>query len=108
MADTGQSSIFFDLVKAIPYGDKVGHIFLFGFLTLGLNTATRFKTIGIRRLRIFAGTALVSLFVVAEELSQQFFSSRSFDLNDLFADAIGIIIFSLISLLLRPRVSAAK
>lgn len=107
MADTGQHSIFFDLVKTIPYGDKVGHVFLFGFLTLGLNTATRFKTAGIGRIRLFVGTALVSLFVLAEELSQQFFSSRSFDLNDLFADAIGIIIFSLISLLLRPRVSAA-
>ncbi len=39
LANTGQSSIFFQLVRVIPYGDKLGHLFLFGFLILGLNVA---------------------------------------------------------------------
>ncbi|WP_226410779.1 hypothetical protein [Shewanella glacialimarina] len=30
LANTGGSSIFFDIVKHIPYGDKVGHCFYLG------------------------------------------------------------------------------
>ncbi|MEN8135525.1 MAG: VanZ family protein [Thermodesulfobacteriota bacterium] len=98
MANMGQSSLFFDLVKAIPYGDKIGHVLLFGFLTLGINISTRFKCAELGHVRIYMGTALVSLFVLAEELSQSFVISRTFDVMDLIADAIGILIFTLISM----------
>jgi len=31
MADSGQKSVFFELVKSIPYGDKLGHVILYGY-----------------------------------------------------------------------------
>ena len=103
MADAGKSSIFFDLVKAMPFGDKIGHALLFGCLTLGINITTRFKLTEVGRAGVYMGTALVSLFVLAEELSQYFISSRTFDAIDLIADAIGIVIFTLVSMRLRIK-----
>lgn len=98
MANTGQSSLFFDLVKAIPYGDKIGHVFLFGFLTLGANVATKFKVVKTRKINILLGTVVVTLFVLIEEFSQHFSATRTFDTQDLMADTVGIIIFTVISI----------
>ena len=103
-ADTGQSSIFFDLVKKIPYGDKLGHFILFGFLTLGMNFVTKFKVIRLGYLSIFTGTLFVFLFVLIEEISQYYLPSRTFDLLDLCADTAGIIIFHGISYNLNKRI----
>ncbi|WP_428242764.1 VanZ family protein [Gynuella sp.] len=97
LADTGAESIFFDLVKATPYGDKVGHFCLFGLLTLLLNWATRFRQLGCYRWRPYLGSMLVVVFVVLEELSQGFFPTRTLDITDLLADAVGITVFSIIS-----------
>ena len=104
MADTGQHSLFFDLVKSIPYGDKLGHLVLFGFLTLGANVGTKFKIIKIFGLRLFLGAVLVSLFVVGEELSQYFVPSRTLDVIDLFADFIGVLTFVAISLYMKSNI----
>ena len=103
MANTGQSSLFFGLVKALPYGDKIGHVFLFGFLTLGANVATKFKVVKIRNINVLLGTAVVTLFVLIEEFSQHFSATRTFDIQDLMADAVGIIIFTVISLKMKNK-----
>lgn len=97
LANTGGSSIFFSLVRAIPYGDKLGHFFLFGFLTFAVTAATRFKTFTWGRFRIFHGSMLVSIFVLAEELSQALIPSRTFDLVDLVADTLGILTASAVA-----------
>ncbi len=96
-ANTGSSSIFFQLVRSIPAGDKWGHFFLFGLLTLGVNAVTHFKTVHWRVLKIYRGTLFVSIFVLIEEFSQHFIKTRRLDIMDLSADAAGILLFTLIS-----------
>ena len=98
-ADTGKHNVFFYLTDKIPYGDKLGHFFLFGILALLLNIALRFKRFKLWQ-KLPLGTVLVSLFVILEELSQAFFPNRTLDITDLLADGLGILVFSGISYLL--------
>jgi len=102
--DTGQDSLFFDLIRDVPYGDKMGHFILFGLLVLGVNIATKFKQVKIGAINIFVGTVLVFMFVLVEELSQYFLPMRTLDIMDLCADIAGIILFSAISYSLSKRV----
>lgn len=105
MANTGQSSVFFDLIKVAPYGDKAGHFILFGLLTLGANFATRLKTLKLGTINIFIGTLLVTLFVLIEELSQYYSPMRTLDIEDLLADAVGIVVFTSITYYLSEKYS---
>lgn len=97
LANTGGDIIFLDLVHALPYGDKVGHVFLFGFLTFTANLAFRLRTGSLFGQPIYFGTAIVSLFVLIEEFSQAFLPSRTFDWLDLMADMVGITLFTVLS-----------
>ena len=92
LANTGGSSIFFDFVRSIPNGDKLGHLGLFGFLTLVAITGLRFRTLSCGKFNIYYGAVLVMLFVVGEEMSQAFIPSRTFDFIDLAADSVGIFL----------------
>ncbi len=103
LANTGQQSLFFDLLVDVPYGDKISHLCLFGLLTLTANIAFKFKTILYLNRRIFLGTLLVIIFVIIEELSQHFIPTRTFDIQDLAADSLGIFIFSLFSYWLHTK-----
>ncbi len=87
MADRGQSHLLFDLARATPHGDKIGHLLLFATLTLLANAA-----LGYRRLwpGILLGSLLVLLFALGEELSQAWFPNRTLDLLDALADLTGI------------------
>jgi len=91
LANTGGSSPFFDFVRSLPYGDKLGHFGLFGSLTFIVIIATRFKSFSIGPLSIYYGLAAVWLFIVIEEISQAFIATRTFDLVDLSADALGVM-----------------
>ncbi|WP_299588329.1 VanZ family protein [uncultured Microbulbifer sp.] len=95
LANTASNSICFDLVKAIPYGDKFGHIFLFGLLAFLAIVASRFRTFKLNALKIYYGTLGVLIFALTEEASQAFLPSRTFDFLDLGADLIGIALASL-------------
>ena len=106
MADSGQGTVFFDFVKSIPLGDKIGHIFLFGLLTLGVNSSTQLKRVHVGSLHILGGTLMVSLFVLIEEGSQHFFSTRTMDIADLTADAIGITLFTVASCIIDTKYSS--
>jgi VanZ family protein len=97
MADTGQESIFFDLVKITPYGDKIGHFLLFGLLALGTNIVFKLRGIRHGNITILYGAIVIFCVVVIEELSQKFIPGRTFDLIDIIASLAGIIVFSLIS-----------
>ena len=97
LANTGQQSIFFDLVRLIPYGDKVGHFGLFGMLTLLANFASKFKVFKLGKVNVFWGTAAVFVFVTLEELSQHFMPTRTLDIYDYTADMIGILLFTWLS-----------
>ncbi|MGR0480641.1 MAG: VanZ family protein [Candidatus Electronema sp. V4] len=106
LADTGRSSIFFDLVKMLPYGDKLGHFCLFGLLTLGSNAALQFRKVRFGRMAALLGSLLVLCFVLLEELSQHFFPRCTLDLLDLLADGAGIALFTWLSLLLERKIRA--
>ena len=82
-------------VRNLPWGDKMGHIVLFGALTFVVNLALRCRTIRLGRFAVPIGTLLVSAVVVIEELSQGFLSNRTPDVADLAADAIGIVLATL-------------
>ena len=107
LANTGGSSIFFELIRGIPYGDKLGHFGLYGVLTLLFNMASGFKSFtllsyaksGLRyqKIHCYWGTLLVTSFAVIEEISQGWIDNRTLDGQDLLADFVGISCFTLVS-----------
>ncbi|WP_076416183.1 VanZ family protein [Shewanella sp. UCD-KL12] len=109
-ANTGGHSILFELVGAIPYGDKLGHILLFGLLTLCANFTLNFATIKLSlrsfEPRLYKGSLLVIVFVLLEEGTQYYIPTRTFDIYDILADGLGIGMFTFISYLCHKRCSA--
>ncbi len=96
-ANLGFGPSLFSFVYLIPGGDKAGHFFLMGFLSLFVNLA-----LGASRLRIFSlefpkGSLIVLTAVTLEELSQLFLRFRGFSLADLLFDYIGIILFGILA-----------
>jgi len=94
LADTGNLGIM-GFVYRVPFADKVGHFILYGILVL-LIDLTLFHSIpsqGRNRIVLLSGSAL-ALLIGLEELSQQNFSNRAFDLVDLSASYLGVIFFS--------------
>ncbi|MEM9652205.1 MAG: hypothetical protein AAGA65_08930 [Actinomycetota bacterium] len=55
------------LVRWLPYGDKAGHLVLWGLLTLLVNLAAPVRGIGVGRISIPAGSVLLLAVVVVEE-----------------------------------------
>lgn len=96
-ADTGQPCIFLDLVKIIPYGDKIGHFFLFGILAFGANLVFKHRGYCIGSISLPYGAMLIFCIDLVEELSQQYIPGRTFDFIDLMATLAGIVVFSIIS-----------
>lgn len=92
LANTGGNNVFFDIVRSIPYGDKLGHMCIFGFLTLVTVIGSKFRSFTHGSFNLYYGALLVGLFVVGEELTQAFIPSRTFDFVDLAADFVGIVI----------------
>ncbi len=108
MADTGQKSILFELVKQTPYGDKIGHLVLFGLLTLFINSAFRFRTFLLGKLKLFWGTIAVFIFATVEELSQYFFPTRTLDFYDFSASILGVLLFTWVTWLLANRTTSSS
>ncbi|WP_394173351.1 VanZ family protein [Thalassotalea litorea] len=104
LANIGHSNALFQWVAQTPHGDKIGHLFIFGFLTLVTNASLKFKTVNLGKLNVYLGTLLVSIFVLAEEFSQGFLPTRNMDIQDVIADAIGIIIFTGLSHIIATRI----
>ncbi len=102
-ADLGTKNPFIQFAHSIPYGDKIGHACIYGTMAILVTVASRFKTWSLAQLPIFYGTSLVLLFALAEEGTQYFFKTRSFDLYDVLADLIGISIAALMLTLWRAR-----
>ncbi len=108
MADTQQSMVFFDWVEEIPYGDKLGHFFLFGFLTLGVNIGWKMRGFTLGNLKIPYGSVGIVTIVVVEECSQYFIPSRTLDMTDIIADFIGIAVFSFIAYAIEEYISKRR
>jgi len=109
LADTADYNFAFRLVGHIPYGDKIAHTLLYGVMALLLNYGLGFRYIQYKsisvgyckgttpyKLYIQLGAIIVLTFATLEEFSQYFIPSRTFDLWDLMADFIGVILFSFI------------
>ena len=103
LANSGLNSIFFDFVKTIPFGDKLGHFILFGSLTFFATIILKFRTFSIGKFHIYYGFTFVSAFVIIEEFSQIFIASRTFDLLDLSADFIGIITATILAYIIQKQ-----
>lgn len=86
-ADTANYNFAFHAVGMIPCGDKIAHAALYGILVYLILYA--FEGIGKKALVIAPGAVLA--FAAAEEFSQLYFPSRTFDWFDLLADAVGIV-----------------
>jgi polysaccharide biosynthesis protein VpsQ len=102
LADMGRLSTL--LIMRIPYADKAGHFILYGILTLLINL-TLFRSLppgtslGKRRIKLTVISGLIlALLIGLEELSQQFFARRSFDLVDLTFSYLGVIFFSWVAI----------
>ena len=94
LADMGRLGIL-NLVNRIPYGNKLGHFILYGILTLLINL-TIFRSLPdqSRGLTAVIIGLTLALLIGLEEISQQYFSSRTFSLTDLIAGYLGVIFFS--------------
>jgi hypothetical protein len=93
LADSGRGRWLFGMAESISGGDKLGHFVLFGLLAFLVNLVLQATVVRCGRLPLLKGSALVMVIVIAEEVSQLLFVSRSFELLDLAADLAGIWIF---------------
>ncbi|MFC1747595.1 VanZ family protein [Pseudomonadota bacterium] len=91
-ANQGNNNLFITFTASVPYGDKLGHIGLYGVLTLLINLASRCYRIQLGNISLQAGTLAVLVFSLAEELSQGLLPTRTLDMGDAAADIVGIMI----------------
>jgi VanZ family protein len=91
-ANKGSSNIFFDIVARLPWGDKIGHMLLFGMLSGLTIIAFHCRQLRINDYKIPIGAIVVLVFALIEEFSQIFFIQRAFELMDVGADILGIAI----------------
>ncbi len=82
-------------VYEIPFGDKAGHFFLYGLLSLVVNLAVFQARPTDNRSRLALITCLIlALLVGLEELSQIWIPSRTPSLLDLAASYLGVAFFA--------------
>ena len=88
-----------------PYGDKLGHFILFGLLNFFVTRAFLSSSPSKSRSWVTLSVGLIlALLITLEEFSQQFFSTRTFDLLDLLASYAGIVAFAFLAVYWkRPR-----
>ncbi|MBI2331549.1 MAG: VanZ family protein [Chloroflexi bacterium] len=102
LADRDAIPPFVRALYDFPYGDKLGHFILFGLLNLIL-TLTFLRALPNRArnwVALSVGLTL-ALAIAAEEYSQQFFSARTFDLIDLTASYLGLVVGAWIAMWLK-------
>ena len=87
----------------VPGGDKLGHFLLIGTLAFLVNASLGARRTRIGPLQPLLGSLLVALVVTAEEFSQIFLVHRSFDLLDLTADFVGILILGRLAAFLSQK-----
>ena len=98
LADRNAIPPFVRALYDFPNGDKLGHFILFGLLSLIL-TLTFLRTLPNRDpKRVALSVSLIlALAIAAEEYSQQYFSARTFDMVDLTASYLGLVIGALLA-----------
>ena len=115
LADTADYNFAFRVVGGIPYGDKIAHALLYGMMALLLNYGLGFRRVLLPQRLPFAcnikaffsfiskgalanapytGSVIVLVFAILEECTQYYIPSRTFDLWDIGADVVGVVLFS--------------
>jgi hypothetical protein len=95
LADLGRLPGFLFVIYAVPFGDKLGHLGLMALLAFALNLVLRGRMVRLKSFNLLAGTLAALLLVTVEEISQQFFPTRSFSLIDLSFSYVGILLADL-------------
>lgn len=89
-ADTGTMPAIITRLYAFPYGDKAGHFLLMGLISAVATIALAGRRLHVGRFHPLAGSVLVAAVVSTEELSQRWFSGRTFSPVDLGFSLLGI------------------
>ena len=93
MADNGRLPHFITAIYDFPNGDKLGHFILYGlldffitlaFLSSHLSTPRGWATLSIG--------LILALLIGLEEYSQKYYPTRTFDLIDLSASYLGLLV----------------
>ena len=93
LANSGYvTSELLQITRAVPGRDKTVHFFLAGTMALLLNFSWRADHWRLGPLPIQKGSVVVALIATLEEFSQRFVRLRSFDLEDLVSDYVGILV----------------
>ncbi|TRX55124.1 VanZ family protein [Thalassomonas sp. M1454] len=92
-ANAGQDVIVESIKNAIPFGDKVGHFFMYGLLAFAMNFALKFRSFG-KSLISQHGAVVILMISSVEEFSQMFVATRTFSLLDLTANFCGVLVFT--------------
>ena len=104
LADLGKLPRGLRAFYDFPCGDKLGHLVLYGLLNFFI-TLTSVRSRPGRRPQLIAlaiGLILAAL-IAFEEYSQKYFAKRTFDLIDLLAGYIGLVIGGWAALLINKR-----
>lgn len=92
LADRDAIPPFIKVLYDFENGDKLGHFILYGLLNFFITlTFIALPNRDANRMALSVGLIL-ALIVTAEEFSQQFFSARTFDLIDLAASFVGLLV----------------
>jgi VanZ family protein len=93
LADQGSIPPFIEAMYDFPNGDKLGHFILFGLLNFFI-TMAGLRALPLHRPKLVALSIglILALLIGGEEYSQKFFEKRTFDLIDLFAGYMGLVL----------------
>ncbi len=95
---------FVKWVRALPYGDKIGHFLLMGIMTLLINLALRNRTFSLFNKNILWGSSIIFIIITIEEFTQISNPNRTFDVLDLSANYLGIFCFSMAAIFVHPYI----
>jgi polysaccharide biosynthesis protein VpsQ len=90
--DLGQIQGMINSINSVPFGDKLGHTIFIGTLAYLLNYALVDRLVSIDQYKILLGCIIIAVAMTAEEFSQIWIPSRTFDFLDLAANYFGIAI----------------
>ncbi len=93
LADSGNIPPFIRSIYDFKNGDKLGHFILYGLLTFFITRTFLFSLPSKSRSWVTLSIGLIlALGIALEEFSQKYFSTRTFDLIDLSASFLGVLV----------------
>ncbi len=101
LADT-QHLGFLGRLYDFPYGDKLGHFFVFGLLSLLVNMAVLERWPG-NRMVVLRTTLVLAALIAIEEFSQRWFPARTSSAWDLMASYLGVATFAWLAVQISRR-----